>query len=41
MLDLMYEVPSDQNIKEVVVNEDVILRKEKPTLLMHKQVETA
>src|SRR5476649_1250159 len=30
MLDIMYEVPSQPNVKEVVISEDVIYRKEKP-----------
>ncbi len=33
MLDLMYETPSNRNIREVVLNEDVILRKEEPMIL--------
>jgi ATP-dependent Clp protease ATP-binding subunit ClpX len=40
MLDLMYEIPSKRNIREVVVNEDVIERKEKPLLLFDQQTET-
>ncbi len=39
MLDIMYEIPSQPNIKEVVINEEVILRREKPLMLMHKQAE--
>ncbi|NOY45051.1 MAG: ATP-dependent Clp protease ATP-binding subunit ClpX [Deltaproteobacteria bacterium] len=30
MLDVMYEVPSLKNVREVIVNEDVITRKERP-----------
>jgi ATP-dependent Clp protease ATP-binding subunit ClpX len=41
MLDIMYEIPSQPSIKEVVINEEVILRKEKPLMLMHKQAELA
>jgi ATP-dependent Clp protease ATP-binding subunit ClpX len=41
MLDIMYEIPSQPNIKEVVISEEVILRKEKPLMLMHKQAELA
>lgn len=33
MLDLMYEIPSKRTIREVVVNGDVIDRREKPLLL--------
>ena len=39
MLDMMYEIPSQPNIKEVVVNEDVILKKEQPLLLYQKNGE--
>jgi ATP-dependent Clp protease ATP-binding subunit ClpX len=41
MLDIMYEIPSQPSIKEVVINEEVILRREKPLMLMHKQAELA
>jgi ATP-dependent Clp protease ATP-binding subunit ClpX len=41
MLDIMYELPSQANIKEVVVNEDVILNKETPLLLYQKEAEMA
>jgi ATP-dependent Clp protease ATP-binding subunit ClpX len=37
MLDIMYEVPSKQGIKEVVVNEDVITRGEAPLIVYHKE----
>ncbi len=30
MLDVMYEVPSQKNVREVIVNEDVILHSERP-----------
>ena len=33
MLDMMYEIPSIENVKECIINEDVILKKEKPILL--------
>lgn len=33
MLDVMFEVPSQKNIKEVVVDEGVFLRKEKPEII--------
>jgi ATP-dependent Clp protease ATP-binding subunit ClpX len=33
MLDIMYEVPSHDGIKEVVVNEDVVIRGEKPLIV--------
>ncbi len=33
MLDIMYEIPSAENVKECVVGEDVVLNKEDPILL--------
>jgi ATP-dependent Clp protease ATP-binding subunit ClpX len=33
MLDIMYEIPSTENVKECVISEDVILKKEDPILL--------
>ncbi|MGD9365071.1 MAG: ATP-dependent Clp protease ATP-binding subunit ClpX [Desulfobacteraceae bacterium] len=33
MLDIMYEIPSAENVKECVVGEDVVLSKEDPILL--------
>jgi len=33
MLDIMYEIPSIENVKECVIGEDVVLRKEDPILL--------
>jgi ATP-dependent Clp protease ATP-binding subunit ClpX len=33
MLDLMYDIPSQKNVREVVVNDDVILRGESPILV--------
>jgi len=36
MLDLMYEIPSRRNIREVVVSEDVIEKREKPLLLFEE-----
>lgn len=41
MMDIMFEVPSRSDVKEVIINEDVILKKEKPIMLMEKAVETA
>jgi len=41
MLDTMYDVPSRRDIKEVVVNEDVILRGEKPLVVYEKEASTA
>ena len=39
MLDIMYEVPSRGDIKEVVVNEEVVLRGEKPIVVYQKEKE--
>ena len=33
MLDIMYEIPSIENVKECVISEDVVLNKEDPILL--------
>jgi ATP-dependent Clp protease ATP-binding subunit ClpX len=33
MLDIMYQIPSVEDVKECVISEDVILRKEEPILL--------
>jgi ATP-dependent Clp protease ATP-binding subunit ClpX len=41
MLDLMYEIPSRSGVREVHVNEDVILRGEKPLLVFEKETGTA
>ncbi|MBI4752764.1 ATP-dependent Clp protease ATP-binding subunit ClpX [Candidatus Desantisbacteria bacterium] len=38
MLDIMYEVPSRTNIKEVVITREVALGKAKPTLMLHKEI---
>jgi ATP-dependent Clp protease ATP-binding subunit ClpX len=41
MLDIMYDIPSRAGVKEVHVNEDVILRGEKPLLVFEKEAGTA
>ncbi len=41
MLDIMYEVPSQPNVKEVVISEDVIYRKEKPIVVYEQMVSDA
>ena len=41
MLDIMYEIPSQSNIKECIINEEVTLTKEKPLLLYEKETKTA
>jgi ATP-dependent Clp protease ATP-binding subunit ClpX len=37
MLDIMYEVPSKSGIKEVVINEDVIMKGEPPLIVYQKE----
>jgi ATP-dependent Clp protease ATP-binding subunit ClpX len=41
MLDVMYEIPSQKGIRECLVNEDTITKKEKPILVYEKQAESA
>ncbi|MBF0317356.1 MAG: ATP-dependent Clp protease ATP-binding subunit ClpX [Nitrospirae bacterium] len=41
MLDVMYEIPSQEGIKECIVKEETILHNEKPILIYEQQVETA
>ncbi|RLB55659.1 MAG: ATP-dependent Clp protease ATP-binding subunit ClpX [Deltaproteobacteria bacterium] len=41
MLDIMYDVPSRTDIKEVVVNKDVITKGEKPLIVYEKEAEQA
>ena len=41
MLDIMYEVPSQTNLTECVITEDVITKKGKPILTYEDQAETA
>lgn len=41
MLDVMYEIPSQEGIKECLVNEETITKKIKPILLFEKQAESA
>jgi ATP-dependent Clp protease ATP-binding subunit ClpX len=41
MLDIMYELPSQTNIKECIINEDVIREKGKPIVVYGNKVETA
>ncbi|MDF1580696.1 MAG: ATP-dependent Clp protease ATP-binding subunit ClpX [Desulfuromonadales bacterium] len=40
MLDIMYEIPSQDRVKEVVINEEVILRKARP-IIVHDCAESA
>jgi len=41
MLDIMYEVPSKTNIKECVITEDVVNKKEQPILTYEERAESA
>ena len=41
MLDVMYEVPSDPTIQEVIINEETILHGKRPMVVYEKQVESA
>jgi ATP-dependent Clp protease ATP-binding subunit ClpX len=41
MLDIMYELPSQTNISECIINEDVILNNQRPIVLYSKKAETA
>src|SRR2546427_335371 len=41
MLDVMYDIPSHPNIKEVLISEEVVTNKEQPIILFQKAAETA
>jgi ATP-dependent Clp protease ATP-binding subunit ClpX len=41
MLDVMYEIPSQSNIKEVLISEEVVTKHEQPIVLYQKAAETA
>ncbi|HEX4475919.1 MAG TPA: ATP-dependent Clp protease ATP-binding subunit ClpX [Polyangiaceae bacterium] len=41
MLDIMYEVPSKANIKEIVVNEEVVLKGDTPLIVYEKEAEVS
>ena len=41
MLDIMYELPSQTNISECIINEDVILNNQRPIVLYAKKAESA
>src|SRR5207237_1384767 len=41
MLNIMYEVPSHKNIREIVINEESILKKENPLIVYEKAAESA
>jgi ATP-dependent Clp protease ATP-binding subunit ClpX len=41
MLDIMYEIPSQTNIRECIIREETIQNKEKPIVLYEKKAESA
>ncbi|HEY4716499.1 MAG TPA: ATP-dependent Clp protease ATP-binding subunit ClpX [bacterium] len=41
MLDVMFDIPSQSNVKECIINEEVILKKERPMLVYEKKAESA
>ncbi|MFC1889415.1 AAA family ATPase, partial [Thermodesulfobacteriota bacterium] len=41
MLDIMYEIPSMENVKECVINKEVITNKENPVLFYEQEAERA
>ena len=41
MLDVMYDIPSRDDVRECVISEDVIMNREKPILLFEVESETA
>ena len=41
MLDIMYDVPSRRNIREIVISEDVVEKREPPLVVMEKEAESA
>jgi ATP-dependent Clp protease ATP-binding subunit ClpX len=41
MLDVMYEIPSQSNIRECIISEEVVFNHESPILLYEKEVEVA
>jgi ATP-dependent Clp protease ATP-binding subunit ClpX len=41
MLDVMYEIPSQKGIKECLITEETVAKKDKPILIYEKQAESA
>ena len=41
MLELMYEIPSNTNIKEIVITEEAVARKAKPLIALKEEKATA
>jgi ATP-dependent Clp protease ATP-binding subunit ClpX len=41
MLEVMYDIPSQRDIKECVISEEVVTNKEKPILIYETKSESA
>jgi ATP-dependent protease Clp ATPase subunit len=41
MLDIMYDIPSETNIRECIISEEVIQSKETPIILYESEAEVA
>ncbi|HBF13620.1 MAG TPA: ATP-dependent Clp protease ATP-binding subunit ClpX [Deltaproteobacteria bacterium] len=41
MLDIMYEIPSQENVEEIIINEDTVLKKAEPIIIYQKKAESA
>lgn len=41
MLDIMYEIPSQNNVEEIVINEETVLQKQEPIVVYQKKAESA
>jgi len=41
MLEIMYDIPSQENVKECVISEEVILKREKPLILYENKTKSA
>ena len=41
MLDIMYDIPSKDNIEEVMISEEVVMNKEKPIIVYRREAESA
>ncbi len=41
MLDVMYEIPGEENVKEVVVNEEAVLQGKRPLVVMGADAKSA
>jgi ATP-dependent Clp protease ATP-binding subunit ClpX len=37
MLDIMYDLPSRQDVEEVIISEEVVVKKDQPLLVFHNQ----